>query len=76
MRISIIGCGYVGLTTGLALSETGNQVVLVDVVKEKLRAVEEGRSPFYEPGVDEMILKHRSSGALSTTTDLGRAVEG
>lgn len=76
MRISIIGCGYVGLTTGLALAETGNQVVLVDVVKEKLRAVEEGRSPFYEPGVDEMILKHRSSRALSTTEDLRRAVKG
>ena len=50
MKVSIIGCGYVGLTTGLALAELGNEIILVDIVEEKLRNIEKMRSPFYEPG--------------------------
>lgn len=74
MEISVIGCGYVGLTTGLALAELGNRVVLVDVLPEKLKAIDEMRSPFFEPGVDEMLVKHVSSGAVRTSTDLKKAV--
>jgi UDPglucose 6-dehydrogenase len=74
MNISVIGCGYVGLTTGLALAELGNNIVLVDVVPEKLKTIEEMRSPFYEPGVDEMLVKHVSSGAIKTSTSVQEAV--
>ncbi len=74
MKVSIIGCGYVGLTTGLALAELGNEIILVDVIPEKLKVIEQGRSPFYEPDVDEMISKHISSRAITTSMDLKEAV--
>ncbi len=75
MEISVIGCGYVGLTTGLALAELGNRVVLVDVIPEKLKVIEEKRSPFYEPGIEPMLEKHVSSGAITTSMDVVEAVE-
>lgn len=74
MKVSVIGCGYVGLTTGLALAELGNDIILVDVIPEKLEAIRNGRSPFYEPGVDEMIVKHIGSGAIRTSTDVEKAI--
>ncbi|MGA1866390.1 MAG: UDP-glucose dehydrogenase family protein [Thermoplasmatota archaeon] len=76
MRISVIGTGYVGLTTGIALAELGNQVILVDVIKEKLDTIMGGKAPFYEPGVDEMLSKHVGNGNITTTTDGGTAVKG
>lgn len=76
MKISIIGCGYVGLTTGLALAELGNEIILVDVIEEKLNNIKEMRSPFYEPGVDDMLVKHVSSGAITTSMDVVDAVSG
>jgi len=76
MRISIAGCGYVGLTTGLALAELGNQVVLYDIDREKLESVKGGRSPFYEPDVEELIIKHTGTGALSTMEEMEAAVSG
>ncbi|MCU0798526.1 MAG: UDP-glucose/GDP-mannose dehydrogenase family protein [Candidatus Thermoplasmatota archaeon] len=69
MRTAVIGCGYVGLTTGLTLAELGYDVVLVDTDKRKLSAVREGRSPFYEPGVDELLKKHFKAGTLRTMDD-------
>ncbi|MBN1538604.1 MAG: UDP-glucose/GDP-mannose dehydrogenase family protein [Candidatus Thermoplasmatota archaeon] len=76
MRISVIGTGYVGLTTGIALAELGNQVVLVDVIKNKLDTIMDGKAPFYEPGVDEMLSKHIERGNITTTIDGGKAVKG
>ncbi len=74
MNVSIVGTGYVGLTTGLALAELGNRVILVDVIEEKLETIEEGKAPFYEPGVEELIKKHIGSGMISTSMDLKQAV--
>ena len=75
MDISIIGTGYVGLTTGIALAELGNHVVLVDVIPEKLEAINKGRAPFYEPDVDALLKKHVESGNITTTLEGGRAVK-
>lgn len=72
-RICIVGTGYVGLCTGLVFSEHGHEVTFVDVDPNKLAAVEQGRAPFYEPGVDELIRKQRPR--LRTSTDLAKAVE-
>ncbi len=69
MRTAVIGCGYVGLTTGLTLAELGNEVVLVDTDKRKLSAVKEGRSPFYEPGVDTLLKRHFKAGTLRAMDD-------
>lgn len=74
MKVSILGCGYVGLTTGLALAELGNDVVLLDVIEEKLQNIENKRSPFYEPGVDDMLEKHVTSGAITTSMDMEKVI--
>ncbi|MFW3146246.1 MAG: UDP-glucose dehydrogenase family protein [Thermoplasmatota archaeon] len=74
MKISIIGTGYVGLTTGISMAELGNRVVLVDVITEKLILIEEGRSPFYEPDVDELLRKHVESGRITTSMDTRASV--
>ncbi|MGA1873503.1 MAG: UDP-glucose dehydrogenase family protein [Thermoplasmatota archaeon] len=74
MNISIIGTGYVGLTTGIALAELGNKVVLVDVIQEKLDKIMGGKAPFYEPDVDELLSKHVKAENITTTIDGGYAV--
>ncbi|MFO8052264.1 MAG: UDP-glucose/GDP-mannose dehydrogenase family protein [Thermoplasmatota archaeon] len=76
MNVSVIGTGYVGLTTGVALAELGNQVVLVDVVPEKLAAIEKGKAPFYEPGVDKLLSKNISEGRITVSSDTSLAVKG
>ena len=68
-----MGTGYVGLCTGLVFAEHGHEVTFVDVDRQKLAAVEQGRAPFYEPGVDETIARLRDR--LKTSTDLAKAVE-
>ena len=51
MRIAVIGTGYVGLVTGACLAGFGNDVTCVDVDEEKIRGLQEGKVPFYEPGL-------------------------
>lgn len=67
MRISIIGCGYVGTVTGTGLAEFGNDVLLVDIDEEKVDTLNSGRSPIFEPGLDELIVKNRAR--LHATVD-------
>ena len=55
MRISVIGSGYVGLVTGACLAKLGNKVTLVDVDREKVEAVNNGISPIYEEGLNEIL---------------------
>ncbi|MGA1820704.1 MAG: UDP-glucose dehydrogenase family protein [Thermoplasmatota archaeon] len=74
MNISIIGTGYVGLTTGIALAELGNRVILVDVVPAKLERIAGGKAPFYEPGLDDILIKHIKEGNLTTSLDAVSAV--
>lgn len=74
MKIAMIGTGYVGLVTGACFAEMGNRVWCVDVDKEKIVALNEGRIPIYEPGLSEMILTNRRQGHLSFTTSLAEAL--
>ena len=53
MKISVIGCGYVGCVTGVCFADLGHDVVLVDVDRAKVNAINAGQSPVYEPGLDE-----------------------
>ncbi|HEX6012833.1 MAG TPA: UDP-glucose/GDP-mannose dehydrogenase family protein [Geminicoccaceae bacterium] len=76
MRIAMIGTGYVGLVSGACFAEFGLEVVGVDKDAEKIRMLEEGRVPIYEPGLDALVEKHRAAGRLTFTTDLGAAVDG
>ena len=72
MKISIIGCGYVGCVTGVCFADLGHDVVLVDVDPAKVRAITAGQSPIYEPGLEDLIRKNRDR--ISATTDLRVAV--
>ena len=75
MRIAVVGTGYVGLVTGTCLAETGNQVICVDINAEKVKMMQNGKLPIYEPGLD--ILFHRNIGQerLKFTTNLAEAIE-
>jgi len=69
-----MGSGYVGLTTGACLAETGNDVVCVDIVEEKVEALNRGRIPFFEPGLDALVAQNIAEGRLGFTIDSARAV--
>jgi UDPglucose 6-dehydrogenase len=73
MRISIIGAGYAGLVTGVCLAEKGHSVVCVDVDRSKVDAINNGRCPIHEDGLDELIRKNLGR-RLRATTDLRQAV--
>jgi UDPglucose 6-dehydrogenase len=72
-RISVIGTGYLGATHAAAMAELGFEVIGVDVDPAKIAALSEGRVPFFEPGLPELILKHVQSGRLRFTTDIVEA---
>lgn len=73
MKVSIVGTGYVGLVTGACLAEKGHTVICVDVDPEKVTALNRGRSPFFEPGLEELLAVHAGRG-LRATADLAAAV--
>ncbi len=75
MRITVVGAGYVGLVTGACFSHLGNEVLVVEKVKEKVDLLKEGKSPFYEPGLEELIREGIKRGTLYFTTDLGEGVK-
>jgi UDPglucose 6-dehydrogenase len=72
MDISIIGTGYIGSVTGACFAEMGHQVVFVGRDKRKLDIIKSGKSPIFEPGLDELLLKNL--GRITTTTDIMDAV--
>ncbi|OQX53999.1 MAG: UDP-glucose 6-dehydrogenase [Candidatus Omnitrophica bacterium 4484_213] len=73
--ISIIGSGYVGLVSGTCLAEIGHSVLCVDSDREKIRKLQDGVVPIYEPGLKELIAKNRKAGRLSFSTSVKKAVE-
>ncbi|ARA98320.1 UDP-glucose dehydrogenase family protein [Geobacillus thermodenitrificans] len=76
MKISIIGTGYVGLVTGVALSEIGHNVTCIDIDKQKVAEMKQGRSPIYEPGLGELMKKNIEWGRLHFTTDYKEGIAG
>jgi UDPglucose 6-dehydrogenase len=74
MKIGIIGSGYVGLVTGACLAHLGHKVICVDQDKAKIRTLKNGKVPFYEPGLLEMVLENVSAKRLSFTTEISKAV--
>jgi UDPglucose 6-dehydrogenase len=72
--ISIIGTGYVGLVTGTCLSEFGLNVVCMDLDTQKIRDLEAGRVPIYEPGLPALVAKNTAAQRLRFTTDMAQAV--
>lgn len=68
MNIAVVGTGYVGLVTGVGLSEIGHNVICIDTDGKKVQSMKEGKSPIYEPGLDELMVKNIESGRLNFTT--------
>lgn len=67
-NIAIIGIGYVGLVTGVVLSEIGHTVTCIDIDQKKIQTLQQGKSPIYEPGLDELMLKNIKANRLFFTT--------
>ncbi|MDH7974211.1 UDP-glucose/GDP-mannose dehydrogenase family protein [Sphingomonas sp. AR_OL41] len=76
MRITMIGSGYVGLVSGACFSDFGHDVICVDKDQGKIAALEVGRMPIYEPGLDTLVATNVAAGRLTFTTDLKAAVAG
>ncbi len=75
MNIVIAGTGYVGIVTGTCLSEVGADVICVDVDTYKISMLKEGKSPIYEPGLEEMLQRNIKKGTLRFSVNLGDALE-
>jgi len=68
MRITILGCGYVGLVTGACFADKGNKVYCIDVDPKKVEMINNSKSPIYEPGLDEILKRNIKNGNLTTLT--------
>jgi len=75
MKLAIIGAGYVGLVTAACFAEMGNEVICVDADKAKVEALEQGRIPIYEPGLEDYVKRNFQENRLTFTTELAPAVE-
>ncbi|MFN2548020.1 MAG: UDP-glucose/GDP-mannose dehydrogenase family protein [Myxococcales bacterium] len=75
MRIAVVGTGYVGLVAGVCFADSGHSVVCVDVDEEKIRQLRQGKSPIYEPGLEELLEKNIGAERLGFSTDLAPAVK-
>ncbi|ANY09774.1 UDP-glucose 6-dehydrogenase [Pseudonocardia sp. HH130630-07] len=73
MKISVIGCGYLGAVHAASMAELGHEVVGVEVDVEKAEALAAGRVPFFEPGFEELLRRSLESGRLSFSSDMAAA---
>ena len=75
MKITVVGTGYVGLVSGACMAEVGNDVLCLDLDAAKIRILEEGGIPIFEPGLKEMVSRNVAAGRLHFTTSVERAVQ-
>lgn len=73
MKLSVIGCGYLGAVHAAAMAELGHEVVGVDVDTVKVQELSGGRAPFYEPGFEDLLCRSLESGRLSFSSDMAAA---
>lgn len=75
MKIAIVGTGYVGLVTGTCFSETGNDVVCIDIDSKKIEKLSKGEITIYEPGLNKLFLRNLKEDRLTFTTDLAAGIK-
>src|SRR6476469_10431328 len=73
LRISVIGCGYLGAVHAASMAELGHDVVGVDVDERKIEALSQARTPFFEPGFEELLGRSLASGRLRFSSDMADA---
>lgn len=73
MRLSVIGCGYLGAVHAAAMASIGHEVVGIDVDQRKIEALSQGEAPFFEPGLQDILTEGIASGRLTFTTDMAAA---
>ena len=74
MNVAIVGSGYVGLVTGACLADFGHSVVCVDSAASRIETLRAGETPFYEPGLTEVVARNAAAGRLRFSVDLREAV--
>ncbi len=75
MKLSIVGSGYVGLVTGTCFAEVGHEVICIDNNKEKVKQLQAGKIPIYEPGLEDLIKSNVAAGRLRFTDSIKEGVE-
>jgi UDPglucose 6-dehydrogenase len=74
LRLSVVGCGYVGLVTGACLAEAGHEVICTDIDEKRIAQLQAGGVPIYEHHLDKILESARSAGKISYTSDAGEAI--
>jgi len=74
LRLSVIGCGYVGLVTGACLAEAGHEVVCADIDRERIAKLNAGGVPIYEHHLDQILASAHKAGKISYTAEAGEAI--
>jgi len=74
LKITVVGTGYVGLVSGACLAEVGNDVLCLDLDPNKIKILNDGGIPIYEPGLQEMVNRNHKAGRLAFTTDIEQGV--
>jgi UDPglucose 6-dehydrogenase len=74
LRLSVIGCGYVGLVTGACLAEAGHDVICTDIDAGRIAQLKAGQMPIYEQHLDKILVSAGKSGKISYTADAGEAI--
>ncbi|RYP83876.1 UDP-glucose/GDP-mannose dehydrogenase family protein [Nocardioides guangzhouensis] len=75
MRVTVIGCGYLGTTHAACLAEMGHEVLAVEIDPQRRHRLQEGHLPFYEPGLEQLLSKHTANGSLRFTDSYQEAAE-
>ncbi|MER7702209.1 UDP-glucose/GDP-mannose dehydrogenase family protein [Kitasatospora sp. NPDC097605] len=73
MRVSVIGCGHLGIPHAAAMADLGHEVIGVDVDRDKVERLNNGECPIFEPGLPELLATHIAGGRLRFTTDIAEA---
>ena len=76
MQLAIIGTGYVGLVTGTCFAETGNNVMCIDINEDKINQLRAGKTPIYEPGLENLLERNIKENRIKFTTSLEEGIKG